>query len=993
MEILSKQKNLENKFAGFRELMPWRVQDILLVCSPYDAFIIEEEGNLDEKIFSEYVALQLRHSPRLIRAATGEEALSLLEVRNFDMIITMTRLVDMNVTDFGSKAKQIDPNCPLVMLAYDKSELLHLSMDEVNKYIDRLFVWSGNASIMLAIIKSVEDAMNAEHDTRYGLVRVVIVIEDSVRYYSLFLPIIYTEVMRLTRELMDEGLNDMHKLLRMRARPKILLAHSYEEGMTLYEKYKKNLLGIISDVQYMHDGYEDPEAGFKLVQQIKQENPDMPISLQSANDDNRQKAESIGARFINKNSRYLLPDLRNFLKRDFGFGDFVFRMPDGTEVDRAETFAEFQKKIETIPEESLLYHTSRNHFSNWLMARTEFALALKLAPGKPSDFETIQELREYLIQAFVDSRNETQSGIIADFSQNEYDIDANYSRLGAGSLGGKGRGLGFINMLLSKSDIHSKYPDVKICVPTSIVICTDEFDRFIEKNKLDMFFGKQHSDEEITQKFLDAKIDGRLKRSLRKFLKEMNRPIAVRSSSLLEDSHYQPFAGIYKTYMLPNNSPDINVRLNHLCDAIKLIYSSIFINKSISFIEATQYTVGEEKMAVIVQELVGKQRGEHFYPIISGVAQSYNYYPFSYQMPEEGIMHLALGLGKTIVDGGDTLRVSPARPKLLPQYSSAKSFVKGSQKKFYALHLSNSKFDQDKTEDATLVELDLDQAEKDDTLKYVCSVYSPNDDVIRDSLDFSGPRVVTFAWALKLDWFPLPEIIKDLLELGKYGMGTDVEIEFAVDIRKKSNEINFYFLQIRPQAAYGRSANISFDGIEPEDIFCKSDKALGNGISNEISDIVLVDPARFDSAHTIEIASEISEINQKFRDENRRYILIGPGRWGSSDRWLGIPVTWEQISKVGFIVEVGMKDFNPSPSYGSHFFQNITALNVGYLNVPFDSTESFIDWDWLHSQEKISETRFTKHIRTKYPVEVRIDGHSRHAAFIKGHKEETQPET
>lgn len=972
------------KFTGFNDLMPHKVQDILVVSSPYDAFILEEEGNLSEKIFSEYVALHIRHSPRLTLAGSGEEAIELLEQKSFDLILSMTRLVDMNIMDFGKKAKTINPKCPVVLLAYNKAELVHLQMERLKDAIDRVFVWSGNASILITIIKSIEDALNVDHDTQKGLVRVIIVIEDSVRYYSLFLPLIYTQMMQLTRELMDESLNDMHKLLRMRARPKILLAQNFEEGMELFRKYRNNVLGVISDIQFNREGKADSEAGFEITRRIKAINNDIPVLLQSAKEENRIKAEMLGAKFLNKRSRHILEDLKKFIMGELGFGEFVFKTPDGREITRAANTRELEQKLYTVPAESLIYHSSRNHFSNWLMARTEFDLAREIAPGKPSDYETPEHLRRYLIGALSKAREETQRGVITEFSKNVDDFQSEFVRLGSGSMGGKARGLGFIDLLLSKHHIKKKYPKLLIKVPKTVVISTDEYDRFIERNNLGDPATKGFTDKQIAKKFLSGKICPDTHKSLKKFIQETKCPLAVRSSSLLEDSHYQPFAGIYSTYMLPNNNASLSARMRQLATAIKLIYASVFMKKSISFLEATEYSVDEEKMAIIVQELVGKQRGDYFYPLMSGVAQSYNYYPFSYQTSDEGVVHLALGLGKMIVEGGNALRFSPAKPKVLPQFYSADSFVKNSQRNFFALGLKDSKTNLIDGEDATLVKLDLEHAEKDGALAHVASVYVPDDDIIRDSLDFDGPRIVTFASALKYNWIPLPQVLSDILEMGKQAMGTDIEIEFAVELSNDENiDAEFYFLQIRPLAVMGKGSNINIKEHDRHQAFCASSKAMGNGIVENISDVVFVDPESFDKSETVSMADEIGKINDRMRAENKNYILIGPGRWGTLDRWLGIPVEWEQISRARLIVEAGLPDLNPTPSYGSHFFQNITSLNVGYLTVPYNDENDFVDWEWLRSCEVITQTKHLKHVRTPQSVEAKIDGRTRHGIIMK----------
>lgn len=974
----------EPRFQGFHELMPHRVQDILLVASLYDSFILEEDGQLTERIFGEYHALDLRYALRIKTVTTGEEALRLIEHQRFDLVITMMRIGELNVTAFANEIKKLRPALPILLLAYDTPELNHQLAQIRQSCIDAVFVWQGNTNIFLAIIKQIEDRLNVDHDTHAGNVRVIIIVEDSPRYYSVFLPIIYSEIVRQTRSLIAEGLNDMHKLLRMRARPKILLATNFEEAQQLFTRYKKNLLGVISDVSYPRHGELYLEAGFELITRIKKEIPDLPVLLQSSNTQYIQRAQAVGAKFLDKNSRLLLQDLRQFILENWGFGDFIFRMPDGTEVDRARNLRELQKMLPKIPEASIEFHANRNHFSNWLMARTEFSLAEKLRPKKVTDYKTVNDLRQHLINSIASTRHEKSLGVITDFSDVQFDPDNSFIRLVKGSLGGKARGIAFIEVLLTRRKIRSRFPAIEMSLPQICVIGTHEYDHFLETNNLYKICLDETDNDKIAKAFLNGQLSSHVHSQLKSLLKYINYPIAVRSSGLLEDSHFQPFAGLYSTYMLPNNHSLKKVRVEQLANAIKLVYASVFFQQSKAYMEATNHRIEEEKMAVAIQRVVGNSYGRYFYPNFSGVAQSYNFYPISYFQPADGISQVALGLGKMVVEGGQSLQFSPRYPKILPQFATIDEALENSQKEFFAIDLGNPGVQPAWNSDTPLVRLDLKQAEVDGTLAPVGSVFSVQDHRILDGIFHPGPRLVTFAHVLKSKIFPLAEIINELLEVGRQGMGCPVEIEFAVNLNQKTQrKPEFAFLQIRPLTTYKNDVSISVAGIQPENLIGMGAKALGNGEISQITDLIYIRPENFSPACTPEIARQIGQINGQLKQSKQYYILIGPGRWGSSDSKLGIPVTWDQISQVKFLVEHQLNGFYVDPSQGTHFFQNMTAFRIGYFSIQKIDKLNFIDWSWLNRQPAENETKFLRHLHFPPGLNIRIDGRSRVAIILK----------
>ncbi len=975
------QDELGPRFSGFDSLMPNRVHHVLLVSSLYESFILEEDGLLNELVISEYVDMNLSRPPHITRVSTRQEALRYMQVEPVDLVISMPRVGNRDVREFAAAVKQIRGDLPVVVLATDPRELVQIPNRQARGAIDGVFVWNGDAKILLAIAKLVEDHLNVEHDTRVGGVRVIILIENSVRFYSAYLPLIYTEVVKLTDQVMADGVNVMHRMLRMRARPKIVLAESFEDAWDLYSKYSDYVLGVISDIRFPRNGELDGEAGLEITRRIRKNDPHMPVLLQSSDASHAQRAAELNACFLHKTSRSLLQDLRNFILSSLGFGDFVFTMPDGREVDRAHDLRSFEEAVARIPSESLIFHAQHNHFSNWLMARTEFAMAAFLRPHKVSDFDTPEDVRRHLLRTLREYRERDQAGVVADFSARQFGLGTPFARIGAGSMGGKARGLAFTNALIRRCNLRNRFEGVRIAVPQTAAIGTDVFDAFLDENGLHDVITEDFEDWVLVDAFLEAKMPQNVLRDLTAFLTSIRYPIAVRSSSLLEDSLSRPFAGIYATYMLSNNHPDLGVRLDQLCDAIKLVYASTFFRAAKRYLETTGHRPDEEKMGVVLQEVVGSPHGANFYPTFSGVARSYNFYPAHDMKPEDGVACVVLGLGKMVVEGGDSLMFSPARPEILPQFPTTSDLLEMSQRKFLALDISHpDRYPQIDT-DANLRLLGLDVAERDGSLAPIGSVYSAENDRLYDGVDRPGARLVTFAHVLKSGVFPLGPMLQLLLEIGRQGMANPIEIEFAVNMETKPME--FGFLQIRPVISDEEVEHVHLDQVSHDDLVCYSERTLGNGRMRDLRDILYVKPDAFDAGSTMQIASEIGRLNDALRKADRTCILIGPGRWGTADRWLGIPVNWEQISSARVIVETSIRDFAVTPSQGTHFFHNLTSLRVGYLTVSSAGNGGFVDWDWLSTQGAVRETKFVRHVRLPDPAVVRLDGRSRRGAIFK----------
>ncbi len=977
----SSPRDLEFDFGGFHNLMPNRIHSVLLVSSLYESFILEEDGLISEMITSEFMDMKLSSAPRVAGVSTGQQALEFLKQNPVDLMITMTRLGNLNVADLATSAKQIKPDLPVVVLADSPRELARQPALRDRSCIDRVFVWHGDAKILLTIIKLIEDQLNVEHDTRVGDVRVIILVENSVRFYSTYLPLFYTELLKLTQSLMAEGINLMQRLLRMRARPKILLAETFEQACELYSKYSEHILGVITDIRFPRDGKLDPQAGLEFTRRVKEKSPDTPVLLQSSDGAHAESAAKLEAGFVNKKSPTLLEDLRNFLLSSLGFGDFVFALPDGTVVGKAHDLRSFEDMVSKTPDESLTFHALHNHFSNWFMARTEFELAARIRPKKVTDFATVEEMRKYLLGTLAEFRERSQSGVIADFSARMFDVTTSFARIGGGSMGGKARGLAFINALIRRYDLNQRFDNVHIAVPTSATLGTDVFDTFMDKNRLRNLVTKDVDDQAIARAFLKAKIPKAVHKKLSAFLERARYPLAVRSSSLLEDSLDQPFAGVYTTHMIPNNHRDLKVRREQLCDAIKLVYASMFFRGARHYLEATSHHAQEEKMGVILQEIIGSPHGQRFYPTFSGVGRSYNFYPTARMQPEDGVAYVALGLGKMVVEGGEGLMFSPAHPNTLPHFATIKDMLNNSQRHFFALDISKPGVYPTPDANANVLRLDLEVAEGDGTLAPIGSVYSPDNNAVYDGLSRPGTRLVTFAHVLKANLFPLAEILQTVLDIGRDGMGCPVEIEFAVDM--SADPMVFGLLQIRPSVYDEECPPVDFGDLDHDRALCMSSQVLGNGRICGMHDIVYVRPDAFDSAYTREIANEIGVVNERIRQAGRQCILIGPGRWGSADRWLGIPVTWDQISTARVIVEAALKDFVVTPSQGTHFFQNLTSLRIGYFTVNPAAGEGFIDWDWLAAQPAVEENRFLRHLFLAEPLDALLDGKTRKGFILK----------
>jgi CheY-like chemotaxis protein len=984
IKILKERENL-NRFQLFQSLMRYRIRDILLVSSLYDSFILEEDGHLYEMILSGYHEFNLSQAPRLTRVSNGSEAIEMAsEKGRFDMIVTTLNLGDMQALELARKIKEINPDLPIVLLTYENRELNELISNYDVSDFEKVFIWQGDYRILLAIIKFVEDRYNVAEDIANAGVQCLIVIEDNVNFYSSFLSIIYTELFQHSQGLIAEGINISDKLLRMRARPKILLCSCYEEAWQYYQKYEEYVLGVISDVEFPRKGKVDRRAGITFAQAVKSSHFDIPVLLQTDSPEYRKIAEEMGFSLIYKSSDTLLSDLKRFMTDSLSFGDFIFRMPDGYEVDRASDLRTLERKLENIPAESLRFHAERNHFSNWLKTRTEFYLAHKLRPRRVSDYDSIEKLREHLINSLREFRRERHLGSISDFDPDTFHSTANFARIGRGSLGGKARGLAFANTLIANFKISKLFKNINIGIPLSVVIGTDVFDRFLQDNELRKFAMHEANDDIIRKRFLDADFPQDIIRQLRQFLELVEDPLAVRSSSLLEDSRYLPFAGIYATYMLPNININLETRLKQLLSAIKLVYASTFCHLAKGYIKATPYRLEEEKMAVIIQKLVGFKHGQRFYPDFAGVLRSHNFYPTPPMSASDGITAMALGLGGMIVEGEEVVRFCPRYPRHVLQFSNVEDTLSYTQKEFYALELDDSDETTENRPELRLRRYNLKTAEQDGTLNYVGSTYSPDNDTITIGLSRRGVRLVTFAPILQTDIFPLPQILSLIMEMGSWGMNSPVEIEFAVNLSTPPGmKKEFAFLQIRPLVKSHEADELNVDDVAEHRLLVQSPTVLGNGVIEDVRDVVVVDREGFDRGRSREVAEEVGRFNGDLLSKGVPYLLIGVGRWGSSDPWLGVPVTWDQISGARVIVETGMKGFKVTPSQGTHFFQNITSFMGGYFTVNSTFKGGMVDWEWLSRQQAVKSLKFTRHLRFKSPLVARMNGHNHKGIILK----------
>jgi len=971
-----------------------KVGDILLVSCPYDAFIMEEEGRLSTRIINEYKGLNLSKPPRLTWASSASGAFQKLEEKKFDLILAMPSLDEMDVYSFGAKVKQRYADLPFFMLLHNTCDIDHYICTDNSAVIDRIYIWGGNADLLLAIIKNFEDGMNVAFDTENANVRVIILVEDSPYHFSSFLPVLYKQIVMQTQSVIDESINEDHRLLKMRGRPKVLVAQTYEEAMALYEKYKPFMLSVFSDMRYPKNGVLDDFAGYKLLKKIKAEIPDLPVLILSTEDHIMEKVDDIPAVFINKNSSNLNDQIKSFFVSYLGFGAFVFRMPDGREIARASDLRAIEKLLYEIPDESIVYHAMNNDFSRWFMARSEIEFALKLKPYKISDFPDPKNMKKFLIDSIHARRKGSRQGQIIDFDSQKFDSDTDFMKIGSGSLGGKARGLAFMASQIRRDDsLRKMFPDVDISIPQTFVISTEGFKTFIEKNSLARLLESDErlEDAKIVEKFIQARFPDNLKKSLNTYLKSVRYPIAVRSSSLFEDAHYQPFAGLYNTYMLPNSDARLEKRLEQLIMAVKLVYASTYLKAPRSYAKATMHRTEDEEMAVILQQLTGMGYKNYFYPSISGVAQSYNFYPIAHLKAEEGVSYIALGLGKIVMEGGRTLRFCPKYPQFLPQFSALNDILENSQKYFYALKFdklpANEKSISGSTEDLTLAKLDLGDATDHPVVRFLSSTFYAQDNRIRDSFSNKGFPVLTFANILKYNSFPLARLLEEITKIGSKWMGSSVEIEFAVNLpQDESQKTQFSLLQIRPMGRYKQNLGVKIGEPQIKEAFAYSTRSLGNGEYKDICDVVYVDPETFDAGKTVEIAGEINKINALFDESAKKYVLIGPGRWGTSDRWLGIPVVWNDISNVGVMLETTIESIKADPSQGSHFFQNITSLGISYITIS-NKGEDFIDYEFFRSQTCENTTRYLKHIRFENPIKILVDGKTSQAVLMPYTKE------
>jgi hypothetical protein len=984
-ELGLSMEQFDPRFKLFFELMSKKVREILLISSPYDASVMEEDCRLSEAIVSEYRGLNLSAPPRLNWVSSADAALAALDTKTLDLVIIMPRIVDANVLVTAERIRQKVPSLPIILLchhlapSFDDSVYSQASASMFN----RVFVWRGNTALLLAMIKNTEDGYNVERDTASASIRVIICVEDSPEYLSALLPLFYRELVTQTQAVMEEGLNNEHRLMAMRARPKILVAGTFEEAVELFIKYKHYVLGVFSDVRFPRDNKLDENAGVDFLKMVKAERFDIPLLLMSSDPENEVKAAEIGAVFVDKNSPTLLSEVHTFFQNHLGFGDFVFRSPSGSEIARATNLRMLEKKLCCIPDESFAYHCNRNDFSRWLFARSEIDLACRMRPVRDDDFSDIQSHREFVISEIHQRRTHRQKGVVVDFDPKVFDEDTEIFKIGTGSLGGKARGLSFVSSLLRKqATIDTKFGSVEIVIPQTLVITTEVFDAFIEANGLRELAETDLPDGAMAARFMESEFPEEVRHCLADFLLHFKYPLAVRSSSLLEDAQFTAYAGLYNTYMLPNNDPDLGHRLAQLVDAIKMVYASTYFQAPKAFSKRVGNRTEEEKMAVMVQRLVGHEHGKYFYPTISGVAQTHNYYPWSRTKPEEGIATIALGLGKTVMGGEKALRFSPAHPEALPQRSSVGDVLENSQRFFYALKLDKTDCVLGVDEFVTLERRDVTDALDDESVRLVSSFYSPDDHCLRDFGSGPGFPVVTFAQILKYNRFPLAEILREVSSLGQTGIGCPAELEFCVDVSPDpAVKPQFAILQLRPMSAAGETANVDISEQDLEQAFCVSKKALGNRINTEVRDIVFVKPECFDPKHTPEIARQIGTFNALLTRQGRNYVLIGPGRWGSADRWLGIPVGWADICGAGAIVEAAHPKMNVEPSQGAHFFHNIISLGVNYFTVK-ESHGNRFDWDWLMSLPTKQATDYVAWVSLERTLTIKVDGRKSEGVLI-----------
>lgn len=967
-------KDLVFRDTPFANLMNKRIYNVLLIATKYDSFMLEDDGRVDEQIFNEYTSLSLRYPPRFTQVTTEEEALNELKNRNFELIICMPNMDNRDIFAAASEIKVHYPNIPIVVLTPFSKEVSKRIANEDLSAIDYVFSWLGNSELLLAIIKLIEDKMNAPDDTASVGVQIILLVEDSIRFYSSALPHLYKFVLEQSQMFAKEALNDHQRTLRMRGRPKIKLARNYEEAVRIFDQYRDNMLGIISDMSFMHNGVKDPYAGYKFGQYVRKTGLIIPFVLESSEASNHVYAKELNASFIDKNSKSYPQDLKKKIMQRFGFGDFVILNPHTKEeIMRIKDLKDLQKKVFQIPDDSLVYHLSRNHFSRFFYSRAMFPPAEVLKHVDVSDYKDMDEARKLIFDLIVQYRRMKNTGVVAVYQKDRFDEYSNFARIGDGSLGGKGRGLAFIGAMVKR------YPKLEsdnfaVNIPRTVVICTDIFDEFMETNELYPVALGDADDETILRYFLRASLPSRLIEDLMAFFDVVKSPIAVRSSSLLEDSHYQPFAGIYSTYMVPKIEEKYDM-LRTVSDAIKAVYASVFYKDSKAYMTATSNLIDQEKMAIVLQEVVGSRYNDHFYPTMSGVARSLNFYPIGNEKAEDGIANIALGLGKYIVDGGQTLRFSPRHPHSILQMSTMDFALRETQTRFYALDLKNMAEAFSVDDAFNLVKLGLKDADAEGSLKYIVSTYDPYDQIIRDGYYPGGRKILSFVNILQHDVFPLADTLDQILRIGQQEMGRPVEIEFAVNMDPSDHtRATFYLLQIRPIVDNKEIMDEDLSLVKNEETILSSTSVLGHGIVGDVQDIIYVKTGAFNSSNNQLIAYEIEKMNRSFTDQEKGYVLVGPGRWGSSDSWLGIPVKWPHISNARVIVECGLENYRVDPSQGTHFFQNLTSFGVGYFTVNPFKGDGWFDEAFLNAQPAVEETEYLRHVRFDAPITIKMDG-------------------
>lgn len=967
-----------NKFylkdVTFMNLMTRRIFNVLIIANPYDAFMLEDDGRIDEKIFNEYTELGMRYPPTFTQVSTTEEAADVLASTSIDLVICMPGNADNDAFTVARDVKAKFPAIPCVVLTPFSHGITRRMENEDLSIFDYVFCWLGNTNLIMSIIKLIEDKMNIEHDIAEAGVQMILLVEDSIRFYSSLLPMLYSYILAQSQHFSTEALNPHSAMLRMRGRPKVVLTRTYEEAMELYDRYADNTLGVISDCRFPRGGKVDSEAGLELLRTIRRRNEYVPLILQSSETENKVKAEAEHFHFIDKNSKAMSIDLRHIMEEHMGFGDFIFRDPKThQEVMRVRTLKELQDNIFKIPYDSMLYHISRNHMSRWLCARAIFPVSAFLKNITWHELQDVDLHRKIIFDAIVQYRHMKNIGVVAVFDRGKFDRYAHFARIGDGSLGGKGRGLAFLDSIIKKHPEFNEREGVSVSIPKTVVLCTDVFDQFMESNNLYPIALSDASDEEILRHFLRAQLPDKYIADFFTFFEATDRPIAIRSSSLLEDSHYQPFAGIYSTYMIPNLDDKYQM-LQMLAAAIKSVYASVYYKDSKAYMTATSNVIDQEKMAVILQEVVGKQYGDRYYPNISGVLRSINYYPIGDETSEEGIASLALGLGKYIVDGGQTLRVSPYHPTQVLQTSEMETALRQTQTQFYALDMKDVGGDFKVDDGFNILKLKVKDADKDGSLNYIASTYDPYDQVIRDGIYEGGRKIISFCGVLQQDVFPLPELMQMSMKYGAEGMRRPVEIEFACNINNDRTG-EFYLLQMRPIVDSKQVLDEDLAAIDDSACLLRSHNSLGHGISEDVVDVVYIKTDdNFTASNNPRIADEVERINRKFVAEGKNYVLVGPGRWGSSDYWLGIPVKWPHISAARVIVEAGLANYRVDPSQGTHFFQNLTSFGVGYFTVNTYKNEGVYQKELLDAMPAVEETQYVRHVRFNRPLKIMMDG-------------------